>query len=282
VLRLTREVRFAINTWTREVSDSKNGHAARPALTGLGHYFELQVTLTGPMDQKSSYLRNIKEIDSAVRTLAVPIVERAITEQTFGGGGNVCGEAFDAIKNAWPGAQLDRVVFRLSPYLSWSIESSSTMTNGTMTNSTMTNGKTPDSHTLKLSQRFEFSAAHRLHNPQLDDAENQKTFGKCNNPNAHGHNYEVQVTIKGTPDSRGVLMPVGELEKLVDTFAIEPLDHKHLNIEVPEFSGSTGLNPSVENIAMVIYKRLKPSLDNGLLDSVTVWETPKTWCEYRE
>src|SRR5690606_17279306 len=104
----------------------------------------------------------------------------------------------------------------------------------------------------RLSQRFEFSASHRLHNPALSDEENRRTFGKCNNPHGHGHNYEVQVTIKGDPDeATGLLVDVAAFERLVAETVIDRFDHRHLNTEVPEFRTTI---PSVENIARVIYR----------------------------
>jgi 6-pyruvoyltetrahydropterin/6-carboxytetrahydropterin synthase len=134
---------------------------------------------------------------------------------------------------------------------------------------------------IRLSQRFEFSAAHRLHVPGLSDDANRAAFGKCNNPHGHGHNYEVQVTIAGTPDPTGRLMPTAEFERVVAEHVIDRFDHKHLNVEVPEFAD---MNPSVENIAAVIYRLLAAPLRTKTvrLSSVTVWETPKTWCEVSE
>jgi len=137
---------------------------------------------------------------------------------------------------------------------------------------------------MRLSSKFEFSASHRLHNPQMSDEENRNCFGKCNNPHGHGHNYEVQVTLKGSPDkTTGVLVDVPAFERIVAATVIDRFDHKNLNVELPEFS-QTGLIPSVENIAMTIYRLLKSKFgDAGAqLASVTVWETPKTWCEYTE
>ena len=133
----------------------------------------------------------------------------------------------------------------------------------------------------RLSQKFEFSAAHRLHNPALSEIENAKVYGKCNNPHGHGHNYELQVTIAGAPDASGIILPLPELEQIVNAAVIQKLDHKHLNVEVPEFKQ---LIPSVENIAMVVYRMLKLPLaaTRAKLVGVTVWETPKTWCEYSE
>ena len=136
---------------------------------------------------------------------------------------------------------------------------------------------------MRLSQKFEFSASHRLHNPACSDEENRATFGKCNNPLGHGHNYELQVTLKGTPDASGVLIDIPKFERVVGEMVVDRFDHKNLNDEVPEFQ-SGKLIPSVENIARVIYQLLKPAMKSGRaeLASVTVWETPKTWCEYSE
>ena len=134
----------------------------------------------------------------------------------------------------------------------------------------------------RLSQKFEFAASHRLHNPDLSEEENQKTFGKCNNPHGHGHNYELQVTLVGTPSpGTGLLIDVPAFEQIVTDTVINRFDHKNLNVQVPEFADEI---PSVENIARVIYRLLKPELqsDHTKLASVTVWETPKTWCEYSE
>ena len=134
---------------------------------------------------------------------------------------------------------------------------------------------------VRLSQKFEFSATHRLHNPSLSEEENCRTFGKCNNPHGHGHNYEVQVTLAGRPDESGVLVNIPAFEHIVGSSVIDKFDHKNLNVELPEFRE---LIPTVENIAMTIYRLLKPKFNDAgaKLAAVTVWETPKTWCEYSE
>ena len=106
-------------------------------------------------------------------------------------------------------------------------------------------------------------------------------YGKCSNPHGHGHNYELQVTLKGAANESGLLVDVPAFERTVATTVIDRFDHKNLNVQVPEFAQ---LIPSVENIAMVIYRLLKPAFasQSATLASVTVWETPKTWCEYSE
>ena len=134
---------------------------------------------------------------------------------------------------------------------------------------------------VQLSQKFEFSATHRLHNAALSEPENQRVYGKCNNPHGHGHNYEVQVTLSGNPGSTGTLIDLPAFERIVAETVVDRFDHKNLNAELPEFRE---LIPTVENIAMTIFQLLKPRFgDQGAtLASVTVWETPKTWCEYSE
>jgi len=135
---------------------------------------------------------------------------------------------------------------------------------------------------VRLSHKFEFSASHRLFNRDLSDDENCRLFGKCSNPHGHGHNYELQVTLAGEPDRvNGVLVDLPTFERIVAAAVVDRFDHKNLNAEVPEFAD---LIPSVENIARVIYKLLRPRFDGAgaRLAAVTVWETPKTWCEYSE
>jgi 6-pyruvoyltetrahydropterin/6-carboxytetrahydropterin synthase len=263
VFQLTRTVRFAVNA----VPDDQlrhapaNNHGGYPSLTGAGQYFELSVTVEGPLQSHSSYLLNIKDIDRAVRDRALPLFDAAVRTGTFGGGAGTLVRAYDALGAIGPGARTVHLCLMLTPFLSLTVHSE-------------------ESPMVRLSQKFEFSASHRLHNPALSPEENRATFGKCNNPQGHGHNYEVQVTLVGTPDANGVVIPVPEFERVVADTVIDRFDHKNLNAELPEFATTI---PSVENIAKVIYTLLKPRFPGpSQLASVTVWETPKTWCEYSE
>jgi 6-pyruvoyltetrahydropterin/6-carboxytetrahydropterin synthase len=269
MFRLTREVRFAINAAPDDQLAGRptNSYAGFPSLTGLGHFFTLQVTLLGGLDAQSQYVRNIKEIDDAVRRLVVSHVSRHVQAGTFGGGGRVMAELFDLLAGAWPPAALTVLRLNLSPFLAWAVHAA--------------DGHSSEKPMVRLSQVFEFSACHRLHNPALSERANRETFGKCNNPHGHGHNYQVQVTLAGEPDANGVLVDVPRFERTVAETVIDRFDHKNLNVEVPEFRE---LIPSVENIARVVYRLLKPRFSDaaGKLASVTVWETPKTWCEYSE
>ena len=134
---------------------------------------------------------------------------------------------------------------------------------------------------IEMTQQFEFSAAHRLHCDSLTEKENRETFGKCNNPNGHGHNYVVDVTIGNEVNPQGMMEGVAthlhDFEAIVKKEIIDRLDHKHLNRDVDYFAN---VNPSVENIAIAIYRWLEQKLDAKLV-AIKVFETPKTWAEYR-
>lgn len=131
---------------------------------------------------------------------------------------------------------------------------------------------------VELTQCFEFSASHRLHVASMSDEENRRIFGKCNNPRGHGHNYRVEITIsRDIPDSTGRILPLPQFEAIVKEKVIDRLDHTHLNEDVSEFES---LNPSVENIAQVIWGLLWEAVSPAQLRRVRVWETAKTYAEY--
>lgn len=131
---------------------------------------------------------------------------------------------------------------------------------------------------VKVSRKAHFNAAHRLYNPQWDFDQNQDVFGLCNNPNYHGHNYELIVSVTGDIDPvTGYVMDMKVLKDLIKAEVEEAFDHKNLNVEVPEFKT---LNPTAENIAMVIYNKLKPHLDARQELEVVLYETPRNFVTY--
>lgn len=128
-------------------------------------------------------------------------------------------------------------------------------------------------------RRSHFNAAHRLHNPARPDAWNAATFGPCNNPHFHGHNYELDVTVEGPIDQEtGYVLDLGVLADVVDERIIRRLDHRNLNVEVDWFAD---LNPTVENIAVVIWRELRAALPESLTLRVRLWETPRNYVEYQ-
>ena len=131
---------------------------------------------------------------------------------------------------------------------------------------------------VKVSRKAHFNAAHRLYNPQWDFDQNQDVFGLCNNPNYHGHNYELIVSVTGDIDPvTGYVMDMKVLKDLIKAEVEEAFDHKNLNVEVPEFKT---LNPTAENIAVVIYNKLKPHLDSSQELEVVLYDTPRNYVTY--
>lgn len=123
-----------------------------------------------------------------------------------------------------------------------------------------------------------FNAAHRLFNPQWDDVKNKEVFGKCSNPNYHGHNYELIVKLIGEIDpATGFVMDMKKLSDLVQEKVIEKFDHKNLNEDCKEFKN---LNPTAENIIKVIYEILVPEINKDLKMSLRLYETERNFVEY--
>jgi 6-pyruvoyltetrahydropterin/6-carboxytetrahydropterin synthase len=129
-----------------------------------------------------------------------------------------------------------------------------------------------------LTRKAEFSASHHYHNPEFSAKENQRIFGKCNNPNGHGHNYTLEVTVKGEVDRRtGFVVDLKQLKEVMNREVIEAMDHRYLNKEVPEFQDQI---PTTENIAIAAWKRLEKKLKVAKLHRVRVYETPELWADF--
>ncbi len=123
-----------------------------------------------------------------------------------------------------------------------------------------------------------FNAAHRLHNASLSDIENTRLFGKCNLPNYHGHNYELIVKVSGEIDLQtGFVIDTKVLSELIRSEIVERFDHRNLNLDTKEFKN---LNPTAENIAVVIYDLLRPKIDTKHDLKITLYETERNFVEY--
>lgn len=131
---------------------------------------------------------------------------------------------------------------------------------------------------VTVSRKAHFNAAHRLYRPDWDDAKNKEIFGKCSNPNYHGHNYELIVSVAGEIDPEtGFVMDVKVLKNLIISEVEDAFDHKNLNIEVPEFKN---LNPTAENIVVVIWNKLRKHIETSLDLEVVLYETPRNFVKY--
>ena len=131
---------------------------------------------------------------------------------------------------------------------------------------------------IYLSRKCEFSASHYYHSDQLTPEENRRIFGKCNNPNGHGHNYTLEVTVKGEVDPRsGFVMDLKDLKEVLNREVLDAMDHRFLNKEVPEFARAI---PTTENIAVAIWKRLQTKLQVASLHRVRLYESSDLFVDY--
>ena len=130
---------------------------------------------------------------------------------------------------------------------------------------------------IKVGRRITFNAAHRLNNPNWSEEKNTAVFGKCNSPNYHGHNYTLETWVEGVinPET-GYVIDLSELKQILKEEVEEPFDHRNFNLDVPEF---VNLNPTAENIAKVIYEKLKPRLKQFKV-VVRLYETENNFVEY--
>lgn len=261
-MRLSREIRFALKA-AATPTDGINSFAGHPALDGLAPFLTLTAIVEGQPDSATGMLINIKHIDQLLREHLIPMIgsywrDAALPGRPWGAA-DLCSRLVVPLVTRLHPGRLHALRLELSPFLSYLC-------------------LLKELPMVRLSERFEFSAAHRLHSPQLSEEANRQIFGKCNNPNGHGHNYEIEVVIVGEPDAgTGLIMPVGELQRLVNQRVIAVFDHKHLNVDCAEFKD---LNPTVENIAQVIFDKLADGFNGAVrLAAVKVWETPKTWSE---
>lgn len=267
---LSRRVRFSILQSPRAKSEDStlqragNSLLGLPTLAGLGTWTEVEICVRGATDPATGYLVGIQELDRLVRLHVVPSFSQALRAAAHGDGpvpqaAMLLAQSAAALKADLPSsARLWALRWRPSPFLC--VEWSPRMPG-----------------TALLSETFEFAAAHRLHCPDLTEAENRRIFGKCNNPNGHGHNYRVEVAVRVPLEGAAFSQP--QLEDVVNRTIIDRWDHRHLNLDTEEFRT---VNPSVENIAAASHRLLAAALRGTAAElvQVRVWETDKTSATY--
>jgi 6-pyruvoyltetrahydropterin/6-carboxytetrahydropterin synthase len=273
VLRLSRIVRIALGPSPADPPvGGGNGLFSVVAAEGLAPAVEVEVECIGT-PQRSGYLVDITVIDRGVRERIAPILRSALQAELGGTPSDlraVLRACASALAPALPAA-LSALTYRPSPFRSATLELGASRTPSF-------EGSTPMPDAFVLTETFEFAASHRLDLPGASADENRALFGKCNNPNGHGHNYRIEVAVEMTAEGKRRL-DFGAIEGIVQREVMARFDHKHLNLDCPEFAT---LNPSVEHIAMVCHGLLAPRFAEagGELRFVRVWETEKTSCRY--
>jgi 6-pyruvoyltetrahydropterin/6-carboxytetrahydropterin synthase len=233
------------------------GFSGSPSALALGTHYEIDATVAAVTHPVHAYVLDIKAIDRVVRERAVPVLTRSMRERPEDGPG-VMREMFEACRVGLAGLRALR--WRVSPFLSLEVLA-------------------VQPTTVLLRHRFDFAASHRLHAPELSAQENLRLYGKCNNPHGHGHNYQFEpcVALPARGDATALLRLIDASNRVL----LDRFDHKHLNIDTTEFDAARGgVNPSVENIAMVFFGMLAPviarEIPGGTLRDITVWETDRT------
>lgn len=273
MLRLSRVVRLALGpSPANPLAGGGNGLFSVVAAEGLAPAVEVEVECIGT-PEATGYLVDITVIDRGVRDLIAPILRTALQAELGGAPSDlrsVLQACAAALAPALPAA-LSALTYRPSPFRSAMLELSAAPTH-------LPEGSPPMPDAFVLTETFEFAASHRLHLPGVSADENRALFGKCNNPNGHGHNYRIEVAVEMAAEGKRRL-DFGAIEGIVQREVMARFDHKHLNLDCPEFAA---LNPSVENIAMVCHGLLAPRFAEagGALRFVRVWETEKTSCRY--
>lgn len=238
-------------------------------MKGLGRHYELVCTLRGTPDPQTGYIVGIQVIDAALRGSVLETIATACRETPDREPAGLMSVLFRQAAQALVPHEVVRLEWGLTP--TYRVEMS------------MPNAARPAPRVL-IRQRFDFAAAHRLHSPELSEADNRSIFGKCNNPSGHGHNYQIEPVI-AVPVDQADRFDLAAFEEAVEKAVIDPFDHKHLNMDTPDFDQSRGgVMPSVERIAMVCHDRLagpvRGLLPGAELVQVTVWETDRTSCTY--
>ncbi len=269
---LTRQIAFEASHYNRipELSDAENvalfGASANP--NSHGHNYVLEVMVKGNIDSDDGMVINLTTLDVLLKSEIIANYDHK------------------HLNSQHP-------IFAKNPHLQPTCENISieiwqriipSLTDGLLhrvrlyENSTVFADYYGEGQMVYLTKVYEFSAAHRLHSHQLSDAENQDVFGKCNNPAGHGHNYVLEVTVKGDVDVKtGLVAGLNQIDKVVEKQVFERFDYKHLNLDTREFET---LNPTSENFVKVLWDVLEQNLRPVVLHRLRLRETPKNHFDY--
>jgi 6-pyruvoyltetrahydropterin/6-carboxytetrahydropterin synthase len=266
MVTLLRKINFSathlyrVAEWTEEENKQVFGLCSN--INGHGHDYVLEIMVRGPLDETTGIVINITDIKQIVEELVNEELngkflnyEHPYFQQHIPTTENIVTYLWNQLDSKFKGCELYKIKLYENQFL-FSQRGRDSM--------------------IHLTRKYHFSAAHRLHSHLLTDSENKEIFGKCNNPHGHGHNYFLEVTVSGEPDTvTGMVMNLSELDQTVNQVVIDKFDHKHLNLDTEEFRD---LNPTSDNLVVVVWNMLSPHLPK--LFKVGVWETDKNYFEY--
>ncbi|HVT12041.1 MAG TPA: 6-carboxytetrahydropterin synthase [Fimbriimonadaceae bacterium] len=268
LVRLTRCVSFSSGHryWISSLSEAENralfGQWASPY--NHGHNYLLEVEVVGVVDPVTGMVVNIKTIDDVLQAVIVArFDQKSINDEI---------EHFHSRSSS-----TENLMLYIASVLQGGVLPKGVRLTGLKLHETDTlfgeYVEKDGSWTMTLTRIYEFAAAHRLHVPGMTEAQNVEMFGKCNNEAGHGHNYTLEVTVEGEPDPKtGMMVDLAAMDRIVDDLVVERYDHKHLNIDMPEFHDRA---PTSEVIATEIFRRLDGKLP-AKLARVRLHETARS------
>jgi 6-pyruvoyltetrahydropterin/6-carboxytetrahydropterin synthase len=259
--------------WFAEKSEPENraifGKWASP--WGHGHNYQVDIVVTGAMDERTGMVVNIVEVDAALKRVLKPLRDKHLTYEVphFATNATTTENIALYIANEFntaftvPSASLTRITLWETETLFSTIDFKTTL----------------EPPLVSLTRTLDFAASHRLHAPLLSDEENIALFDKCNNLHGHGHNYGVEVTVMGEVDPiTGMIVDLIALDKVLKKEIMMRFDHKNLNHDVPDFAE---INPTTENLTLIIWKHLHDKIPApAKLHKVVVKETDRNFFEY--
>ncbi len=278
-MKMTRRIMFSASKsdWIVTRSEAENreifGENATPE--PYGHNYFLDVTVEGKINPITGIILNIKQIDRLVKESVIHLLDKSNLNLTLNDT-PVTSETLtlwirDRVSEGLPiEVRLSSIRIEETPLdaIEWSNESES-----------RSSSQKKASNTMLLTRVYEFAASHRLHSPHLSEDENQELFGKCHYPNGHGHNYILEVTVSGEVNPRdGRVVKPETLDTIVNDQVVDRYDHRHLNLDFPEFEATI---PSTEILTKIIWERLNPKIPPPVqLYRVLIRETSRNIFEY--
>ncbi|MDH7598330.1 MAG: 6-carboxytetrahydropterin synthase [Sedimentisphaerales bacterium] len=261
VYRLTRFVPITIDPFTRPKAPGSQAGQLIWTCHGLGISTDLGVTVAGPADPRTGFVVDIRQIDQLVNRLAAPVFFEQV-QAYYCAARSIDPQAIVRLLSlVWQriegplGGMLAALDIRLGHCCRLSIHQKEAMM-------------------YYLTRWFEFSAAHTLWNRSLSEAQNHALFGICANPNGHGHNYRLEITLRIAADSDPDMVAI---ERIIRQQVVDVLDHKNLNLDVPFFAD---VIPTMEQIARFAWESLEGRLSGAQLDCIKVWESERSSCAF--
>ncbi|MFS0687684.1 6-carboxytetrahydropterin synthase [Sporosarcina sp. 179-K 8C2 HS] len=266
MLYLSRKMYFSaahyyrVDEWSEKENQRLFGPCSNPH--GHGHDYILEVMVKGKLNNDSGIVVNITDIDKVVKSFVQKELDGKFLnkeihyfETHMPTTENIISYIWNSLDGKIDNCQIHKIRLRENDFL-YAEKEESTL--------------------VRLTRKYHFCTAHRLHSDQLSNEENREIFGKCNNLYGHGHNYYLEVTVSGKPDPiTGMVSNLADIDQIVEQEIMKKFDHKNLNLDTEEFKE---LNPTSENMTIVIWNLLSPKLRN--LFKIGLFETEKNYFEY--